>query len=215
MEKSLEWNVEYLCESHFSGGQGHTLLYGKPDQTLEVLKEIYQRIKAKNEFLCTWHDASAITKPMDFFEPILRLKYGEEYNSLKEKSWFKDYVARDEMSGVFQLARFCGKDEDPDRPNTRKMPVIFIDGIEELFFKMDYGHLNKKDLKRVLNGKYMNRPLSRGFGNCLRGHLHQAGTGIFYGRVRDDKGMQYQTTLGNYDYLFYRGNFREFEVREN
>lgn len=208
MRNPLEPEIEFLCEDLFERGRNHLLLYGKPEDTLSVLKSVYERATKRGEFLCSWHDASTITCPMNFFEPVLQLKYGEEYNLLREKLWFKDLVARNDRSGVFQLAGLCGREKASKNPNARRLPLFFIDGIEELFFKLDYGHLDEESRKNVLSGDFMDQHfLPRGFGDCLRSHLHQTGTGIFYGTVRNSGGIQFQATLGNYYYLFYDENF--------
>lgn len=209
----LERDLELLCENLFNGTPNHVLLYGESEHTRSVLKGVYKRAKNKEEFLCSWHDASAITHPMDFFEPILRLKYGHEYESLREKSLFKDYLETNDQVGVFQLAKLCGREENSKNPNERRSPIFFIDGVEELFFKMDYSHLDEED-RKIVTGDFK-RLHPRGFGNCLRGYLHQTGKGIFYGTVRDTEGIQFKATLGNYHYAFYNGNFGYYNVREH
>ncbi len=165
--------------------------------------------KREKNVLCSWHDASAIAQPMDFFEPILQLKYGNEYDSLKEHSWFKKLLESKEGSGIFQLAGLCGREEGSANPNARRLPVIFIDGIEELFFKMDYSHLDEEGRKKLLTGDLMKVPGDKGFGNCLREYLNQnlAAKGLFCGSVKNTGGIEYRATLGNYHYLFYCGNF--------
>lgn len=208
METKLERVTDSLCRDLFEQGRNSVLLYGRPDYALTILKDVYGRAKARDEFLCTWHDASAITKPMDFFEPILRLKYGDHYESLSENNWFKDSVSRNDKSGVFQLASLCGRENNTQDPNHRRTPVIFIDGIEELFFKMDFGHLNEDEVTKVMiAGSWERRPLPKGFGDCLRGYLHQTRDGIFYGAARNYESPQFQATLGNPGYLFYALNF--------
>ncbi len=214
MDVQLEREIEFLCEDLFEGGRNHVLLYGKPERTLPVLQGVYERAKKREEFLCSWHDASKITQPMDFFEPILRLKYGSEYESLREKSWFKELAVRDNKDGVFQLARFCGREKDSKNPHLRKLPLIFIKGIEELFFTMDYGHLDEEGRKKLMNyfTPFTELPLPKGFGDCLRGYLHQTGNGICYGSVMNTKRMEVAATLLNYQYLFYGENFRDHAV---
>ncbi len=213
MESPLETEIEFLCEDLFERGKNNVLLYGKPEDTLSVLSGVYERATKKEEFLCSWHDASTITCPMDFFEPVLQLKYGDEYNLLREKLWFKDLVARSDRSGVFQLAGLCGREKASKNPNPQRLPLFFIDGIEELFFKIDYGHLEEESRKNVLTGDFMDQQLlPRGFGDCLRGYLHQTGNGIFYGTVRDSRGIKFQATLGNHYYLFYNENFMNHTV---
>ncbi len=201
MKNLLETEIESLCEDLFGENQNSVLLYGKPEHTLAILTGVYERAKKKEEFLCSWHDASKITKPMDFFEPILRLKYGDGYESLREEEFFKRLVGRD--GHIFQLARTCGRDESSESQNAQRLPVIFIDGVEELFFNMDYWHLSLEEINKVITSHLIEQPLPKGFGDCLRAHLHHTQRAIFYGTVRNEEGIQFKTTLGNYDYLFY------------
>jgi len=107
------------------------------------------------------------------------------------------------------LISLCAQEKDSNNLNARKLPVIFIDGIEELFFKMDYGHLNENSRKKLLSDSYADQPNHNGFGNCLR-NLHQNDTAIFYGIVRNKRSIEYKTTLGNYNYLFYADNFKKY-----
>ncbi len=201
--------IKFLCEDLFDKrARNHRLIIGKPEDTLEILKAVYEKARTKEELLCTWHDASTITKPMDFFEPILRLKYGGYYEQLKEEEFFKSLVEKNEKSGVFQLASLCGKDENSKMPNAKKLPVFFIDGIEELLFKFDYDHLDEDGIKRLFSRDFMEKPLSKGFGDCLRRYLHQErDKAVFYGRVRNTQSLEFHATLGNHHYLFYCGNF--------
>ena len=210
MEKLSSQYIELLCKDLFDEGQSHTLLYGKPELTLAILKGVYQRAKEKPGLLCSFHNASKINQPMDFFEPILKLKYEDEYESLKQKQWFKNLLKKRDGREIFRLSGLCAMEEKSNNSNQRKLPVIFIDGIEELLFKMDYSHLKDKERKNF----NLEQPIPRGFGNCLRGDLHQTNRGIFYGTVRDIKKIDYLATLGNYNYLFYEGNFRQIDVVE-
>ena len=209
MDPIVDRTIEFLGDDLFNKGRNHVLLYGDPQKTNLVLKAMYDAAREREEFLCSWHNASTIAQPMDFFEPILRLKYGNEYESLREKSWFKDLTTRNEKGGVFQLARLCGREENSENQHARSLPIIFIEGIEELFFKMDYGHLNEEGRKKLLTSSFMEQPLSKGFGDCLRGSLHQTKNGIFYGTVRNSQGIPFEATFGNYHYLFYSENFME------
>jgi hypothetical protein len=191
--------IKYLCEDLFDKGKNSVLLYGKPELTSHVLKTIYEIAREKPEFLCSFHDASQITNPMEFYEPILRLKYGDEYDLLKEEKWFKTMISKHEGRGVFELAALCRKETKSKNPNHRKLPVIFIDGIEQLFFNMDYDINNTNDW-------------DKGFGNNLRGELHQENSAVFYGTVRNANGIEFAKTLGRYDYLFYAENFMQYPV---
>ncbi|MEK6816023.1 MAG: hypothetical protein AABY09_00280, partial [Nanoarchaeota archaeon] len=83
-----------------------------------------------------------------------------------------------------------------------------IDGIDELFFKMDFGHLNENEIAQAMSPmSWEDRPLPKGFGNCLRRYLHQTRDGIFYGAARNYESPQFQMTLANPGYLFYALNF--------
>src|SRR3989339_534970 len=146
-----------------------------------------------------------------FLEPILKLKYEKKYNELKEKDWFKELVAKNTMDGVFRLTEFCGKEKNSKFRNARKLPIFFIDGIENLFFKFDYSHLDEEGRKKLLSIDFWEQPLPKGFGNHLR-NLHQFREGIFYGLVKNTESLEFKSTLGNYNYLFYNGNFRNHEV---
>jgi len=42
--------------------------------------------------------------------------------------------------------------------------------------------------------------------------LHQSGKGIFYGLVKNTESLEFKSTLGNYNYLFYNENFRNHDV---
>lgn len=211
-EERRERLVRMICEELFKGEDNHTLFYGKPKHTLEVLRKIYDFAGKRENLRCSWHDASKIKQPMDFFEPVLRLKYGEYYEQLAAHDWFKDYASRIEKSGVFQLASLCAQEDVSEHPTATKMPIFFIDGIEKLFFNMDYRNLDKQKLRMVMTKASYDQPLPRGFGDCLRGYLHQTGKGIFFGSVRDTESIEFKTTMLNMGYLFYCGNFRECRV---
>lgn len=206
----VESIIEYLRKDLYDGGQNHVLLYGKPEETLVVLKGVFDRAKENEEFLCSWHDASKIAQPMDFFEPILRLKYGGDFDtrikdlvSPAQKQTAKNKIPKE----VMYCAELCAREKNAKNRNARKLPIIFIDGIDELFFKMDYCHLDETGIKKLLNRNFFEQPLPRGFGNCLRARLHQTNNGIFYGAVWDYKSIQYRATLGNYHYTFFALNF--------
>lgn len=210
MDREIEREIKFISDDFVARGNS-VLFYGKPEHTLEVLRGVYERINEREEFLCSWHDASAIAHPMGFFEPVLRLKYGDEYESVSER--IKDIVKnitlgndRDSFS-LGLLAELCGKEEKSKNSNARKMPVFFIDGIAEFLFRMDYGHLDEEGIERIFNYPSYTQTSPRGFGSCLRAELHQAKKGIFCGTVRNAKGLEHRTTLGNYYYLFYSGNF--------
>jgi len=213
MEESLVTKINFICKDLFEEARNNFLLYGNPKKTSLMLREIYKQAQKREEFLCSWHNASKIKKPMDFFEPVLRLKYGKRYDTeIVAKPWFKELISRNEKGGVFQLASLCGREENSKYPNEKKTPIFFILGMEELLFKMDYRHLNKTSLQKLLTGDFMEQPLPKGFGDCVRGSLHQTGKGIFYGTVRNPNNIKFRSTLGNYNYLFYCENFYNFFI---
>ena len=85
---------------------------------------------------------------------------------------------------------------------------MFIDGIENLFFKMDYGHIDKEKQKKIPSSSIFDNSFrSKGFGDALRGRLHQEKKAVFYGIVRNPHSLSYECTLGDYHYLFYSDNF--------
>ena len=211
MKDLLKKEIDFLCEDLFLERKNHVLLYGKHEDTFAVLQGIYERAKKDKTFLCSWHDASKIINPMDFFEPILRLKYEKGYEVLKEKDWFKELIEKNTMDGIFKLTEFCGKEKNSKFQNARKLPIFFIDGIEDLFFKFDYSHLDEEGRKKLLSINFLEQPLPKGFGNHLR-NLHQSGKGIFYGLVKNTESLEFKSTLGNYNYLFYNENFRNHDV---
>src|SRR3989344_7612851 len=88
MEDLERRKIEYLCEDLFERGKNSVLIFGPPEQTRRVLKAVYDAAREKEEFLCSWHEASAINHPMQFYEPILRAKYGPDYDSLAKNLHF-------------------------------------------------------------------------------------------------------------------------------
>jgi hypothetical protein len=211
MPNVTKWEMDY-CLDRLDKKES-VLFYGKRENTLALMKGIYDIVKLKEEYLCSWHDASTIIHQLDLFEPILKLKYGNEYTLMKETSSFKKLYDKKNakeflnMGDVSRLVELCGQEIHSDDSNKRKLPVIFIDGIDELFFKMDYAHLDEAGLEKLFTGNYLERPHHKGFGNCLR-DLHQYGTAIFYGIVKDKDSVAYRATLGDSRYLFYAENFR-------
>ena len=57
-------------------------------------------------------------------------------------------------------------------------------------------------------------PKDKGFGTALRSRLINTRRGVFYGSVRDPEGIEAITTLKNYDYLFYGGNFMPIFIED-
>ena len=198
MDESVKFHIDYLCED-LDGAKDSVLIYGDPEMSNSILNGVYKKLKTNNEYLCTWHDADNINEPMDFFKPILKEIYKKEYQKIINENWFKQ--------GDFGIASLCIKES---LPKINKLPIIFIDGIEKLFFKIDFGNLDKLQLINLFS--LGNQPLPNGFGDCLRGELHQTNSAIFYGIVSDSSGIEYLATLGNYEYLFYQDNFRQVNI---
>lgn len=207
----LQRNVEHLTWEYpkYWPRLNHVLLYGKPENTQAVLRALYERCPQWPEARCTYHDASQIQHPKDFFEPILRLKYGEEYAARFEAlEAFRKMLEGSNPEDLSFLSAYCARDKQalPDSPRA-KQPLIFIEGIEELFFKMDFPQADWATISRTAS-------FGRNFGNSLRANLHQTDLGTFFGTVRDMEGVACQATLNNYHYMFYADNFKQFKVRE-
>jgi hypothetical protein len=195
--------IQFVCER--INEEQSLLITGNYPLALEFGKQVFSRVQLEGRYLCTWHDASLIRTPLDFFEPVLKLKYGSQYETLKRQ--LEDLRRRN----IFELARFCGSDSEF---HDGKMPLIFIDRIEELFFNLDYGPLDDRVKQKLLNSDFLEQPISQGFGNALRAHLHQEQRGLFFGIVRNTESFEFLATLGNYHYLFYEENFCPHRVWE-
>lgn len=216
IDRYVDYLFKDLTEKQIPGSQNHTLIYGNTENSFEILNKLYSLANKRKEFLCTMHDASEINTAFDFFKPILKAKYKKKYKKyLEEKEWFQETIKDPNSREVFSLSEYCGMDKNSGDFYMKKLPLIFIKGMENLLFKIDYGHLSQKDIKKILTKSYMDRPVSRGFGNHLRGNLHQAQKGIFIGTVENADGIEFKTTLGNYHYLFYADNFRNLHISEN
>ncbi|MGV8087059.1 MAG: hypothetical protein ACP5N1_05510 [Candidatus Woesearchaeota archaeon] len=217
MAMVLKREIDYLCNRIDIGN--HPLIYGDKDHATSLLKGIYDKLNLSERFSCTYHDASNINHPLDFFDPILKLKYGSHYDRLrKDSEMIKIYKNRDDLeisvNSISHLTHIVGEIRYFAKIPLKKKPLIFIDGIEELFFKMDYGHLNEKERGKLFNVNFMDRPMNNGFGDSLR-ILHQLGSASFCGVVRDTESIEFKATLGNYHYLFYSGNFMNYLVDED
>lgn len=214
MDSFLESQTEYLCNNLLDGAPNSILLYGEPELSLSILRIVYDTVKTRQEYRCSWHDASTITTAMQFFGPILRSKYGSSYRCLKREPTIKQCIARSEAGDFEFLARLCGKEERSKVQCARKMPLIFIDGIEDLLFRIDYGHINKEEQKKIPSSAIFDGSFrSKGFGDALRGRLHQEKRAVFYGIVRNPDSLPYECTLGDYHYLFYSENFMKIRLK--
>lgn len=205
----------YECLERELGNPGFlnsVLLYGEQKDTLKVMQDVYKKASNRGDILCSWHESSEIKKPMDFFEPILKLKYRERYNEMKKEKFFIEIVEENDLSC---LAEMCqkGKGYKGDS-NKDKLPIFFINGIEELFFNMDYGHLDRKELERRINTFDESLPFCQKFSSSLREQLHQTGKGVFYGIIKSTDSLDYRCTMAEYHYLFYADNFKPVRLMD-
>jgi hypothetical protein len=231
-KEKIEFYINFLFEDLIKckplGSQNHPLIYGNQEDSLEILEKLYSLCNNREEFLCTMHDAQKINNALDFFQPILKEKYGEEYKKyFKEEDWFKEIIRNPNSKDVFSLVGFCGMEKISENLNHRKLPLIFIKGMEEFLFKIEFANSSPKEIERlesILNinpdamstkdyiatrdAHYIGVPKTRGFGNHLRGNLHQSQKGIFIGTVKNEHGVEFKSTLGNCHYAFYEHNFR-------
>jgi len=223
MNPKLDWLVNVICREFNERISEQNLdesglFFGEYHRSLEVLRRVYNTFQAHPALLCHWIDEAQIKTPLDFYEPLLKNKYGSEYVKLKDKKWFKECVAgTSELFPIYYLARLCGQEKDSKNETRKKVPVIFIDGFEKLLFRMDYGSYDEKQLgeirQNVLRGDINLR--DKGFGTSLRAALHQAKAGVILGLIRDPHSVEYALTLGNYFYMFYSDNFRHYYVKES
>jgi len=65
----IEQELDYCLDS--VNKRESLLFYSNRHHALMLMKGIYSNIKSKEEFLCSWHDASNINHQLDFLEPIL------------------------------------------------------------------------------------------------------------------------------------------------
>jgi hypothetical protein len=231
-KEKMEFYVNFLFEDLIKcrplGSQNHPLIYGNQEDSLEILERLYDLCNNREEFLCTMHDASKINTALDFFKPILKTKYGEEYKKyFEEENWFREIIKNPNSKDIFELSEYCGMEKTSENLNHRKLPLIFIKGMEELLFKIEFAHSSPREIERlelmininpnamstknymaIRDAKYIGIPKTKGFGNHLRGHLHQFHKGIFLGTVKNEHGVEFKSTLGNYHYAFYEHNFK-------
>ncbi|MFC1755261.1 hypothetical protein ACFL96_18050, partial [Thermoproteota archaeon] len=147
MVPSLDMDVELLCETILEGGS--VLLYGKPEKTSDILKRVYKSLHEMYELLCSYHRAPEITDPLDFFEPILRLKYGDLYQE-KTELFFKMWEQHPDKYNILGLSKFCGQDLSGKTENEKRLPVIMIEGMERLLYKLDFSHLDESDHEQII-----------------------------------------------------------------
>lgn len=221
----------------------HFLFMGNKDKSLVVLKELYNRASQNSEYLCTFHDASKIKSAKDFFVPILKEKYGEEYNTFifgasgkTVENVLDEYDSPDfynlnkgelfSSKDITNIISSIARNHSGKHENDKRFPLIFIDGIEELFFNLDYGNhadflkLNFKDFsdgnrdspeldkmfKILRSQKYT--PIMRSLWN----QFTEGDGARIHGVIRKYDGLESVCTLRNYDYLFYEGNFCPVQV---
>ena len=203
-EDNTQFRIDNICRYLNNPVVSSFLIYGELEEKQAILKGVYEEASKRDNLLCSFHDSSKIKTPLDFFEPILKLKWGQErYEKFKQSDYFKS-LDDDEIR---ILAGLCGKEENSQNPQERKFPIFFIDGIEKFFFNMDYGHLSQ-DKESLLESEFSHLNMhSKKFSESLRVRLKDELTGAFIGTVDDEQGIEYDLTLGTARYLFYAGNF--------
>lgn len=213
---SPQFWIGWICEQLLSREYEDSMLfYGHPEQTTEVLQGIYSTMKKSERFRCTYHHASKIKRLMDFYEPILRLKYGDKYENIIEEEHIRKIRDRNNPRELLVLTQFCAQEPRATEPQHRKMPLLLIEGIEELFFEREYGYLSEEEKQKLVNQRDLfEGTRSLGLGNSLRAYLHQSKRGIIFGTVKDENSIQYRITFGDYSYAFFQGNFRLINVNE-
>jgi len=194
-------NVEVGLVSGKLLNKDSVLLFGNIKNTSKVLEKTCEDFSKNKQFLCSFHDASKIKSALDFFTPILKLKYKDNPTVYERliNGYLKLASKKNDETQLFHMAEVCGQDLGGKTENEKKFPIIFINGIEELLAKIDFPNLHEKDYKQTMD---------LNFGNCLRGHLHQTRKAIFCGIVTDYNSLEYKATLANgARYMFYCGNF--------
>ena len=76
--------IDYTIQNKINSFLGrldylHLLIEGDKSKGLILLRELYKRASENLQYTCTFHDASKIKSAKDFFVPILKSKYGDEY----------------------------------------------------------------------------------------------------------------------------------------
>lgn len=183
------------------------LIYGNPKRQSFLMNHLSNSyISPTDKLFYIYLKSSEIETPLDFFLPILKKKFGDKYFEENIAGVVDMFINSDEEDEIFKLAEMCGKEEVFGIDNSDKMPVILIDGIEEVLFGLDYPGINVDKSCIVLNDRKLSEDL--GFGRHLRKYLHQmADKAIVYGTVKDSESMQYLLTLGNEKYQLYANNF--------
>ncbi len=194
-------------KNNISNEKEWVLVYGNPKRQSFLMNHLSNSyISPTDEFFYIYLKSSEIETPLDFFLPILKEKFGEQYYEEHIRSVVDMYLDSDEKDSVFMLAEMCGKEKVSGADNSDKMPVILIDGIEEVLFRLDYPEtdIGKSDIG---TGR-QKLPDDLGFGRHLRKYLHQvADKAVVYGTVKDSESIQYLLTLGNDKYRLDANNF--------
>ena len=183
------------------------LIYGNPKRQSFLMNHLSNSyISPTDEFFYIYLKSSEIETPLDFFLPILKKKFGEQYFEENVAGVVDMFVGGGEEDEIFSLSEMCGKEEISGIDNSDKMPVILIDGIEEVLFSLDHPGMCVDKSGIVLNDQKLSDDL--GFGRHLRKYLHQmADKAIVYGTVKDSDSIEYLLTLGNEKYQLYANNF--------
>ena len=128
----------------------------------------------------------------------MKLKYDYETYS-KMMSRIKDL---DYWNKLNYFADACGENLE------HKRLFVFVDGMEELLFKLDFPNYESSDFKKIRSDGSSGSQL---FGNTLRADLFNKGA-VFLGTIKDLESTAFKTTLGNYNYMFYLGNFGDMKI---
>jgi hypothetical protein len=196
-DEVMERKLNHLKQS-ISNGNNY-LIYGN-DSTI-FLKQVYEFFKTEDKFRATYHDESLVQTPRDFLEPILMLKY-HDYDSWKEELWAQKKSGLPFFDIIIDS---CGQEKDSDDPVKRKKPLIFIDGIENLLYKLDLYALSEEKQKEVIDSGKSDNLFH--FSSALRAALCTPNKGNIVGVVNNFESIEYKFTLGTYHYLLNADNF--------
>lgn len=241
--QKIQKTFNYLTDNLNRGINDWILLYGKPGETAYLLKDLlFPYFSNIDRYFCVYIDASNIETPLDFFVPILKEKYGDKYYDEEVRDLVKIYAEGNE-NYIFKLSELCGQEKRIDIHNAAKMPIILIEGIEEVMFKLDYPEISSdenkkrecytqmlneeiKKMKDMENKKelfesefsdvidYAVLPNKKMFGNCIRADLQQFIKAIVFGTVRNPANIEYLATLQRPGYSLYKHNFHRVDLEQ-
>lgn len=203
--------IQRLCEG-ISDNLQSTLIFGGREKTKELLGTVYEYAKGVDTVLAVYVDSSKIKTPKDFFECILKQKYDiltEEQKIIVDSlcSGKLDLDADTVTNAIHDLVALCGRQNKES-----KHSIIFIDGIDNLFFNLDYGHLDAESIERLLkdNAPHHSSSMIITSFRAYRDEYTELSS-FFYGTVWNRDSKEYKLTLENYHYPF---NAMNFSIRE-